>query len=148
MTVVLDSRAVLRMLEGTEPAATRVQDLLDHQPPVMGLINLGEVFYIVSREQSPAAAELVTRDLRPLLRLDLPTERRFLEAARIKAAHPMADPDAFAAATALAHDPTCGPVTPNCSPRMPSGAPMTYAPPRPVRRWRFLLGPPSVESHM
>ena len=70
----------------------------------MSWINLGEVFYVVSRDQGRVEAEHVLRDLRPLLRLDLPTERRVLEAARIKADHPLAYADAFAAATALAHD--------------------------------------------
>ena len=106
MTVVLDSWAVLRLLGGAEPTATRVQDLLDREPPVMSWINLGEVSYIVSRDQGPADADRVVRDLRPLLRLDLPTEQRVLDAARIKATHPMAYADAFAAATALAHDAT------------------------------------------
>ncbi len=106
MTVVLDSWAVLRLLEGAEPVATRVQDLLDREPPVMSWINLGEVSYIVSRDQGPTEAVRVVQDLRPLLRLDLPTEQRVLDAARIKATHPMAYADAFAAATALAHDAT------------------------------------------
>ena len=106
MTIALDSWAVLRLLEGSEPAATRVQDLLDDEQPVMSWINLGEVFYIVSRTQGSAEAEDVIRDLRPHLRLDLPTEQRALEAARIKAEYPMAYADAFAAAAALAHDAT------------------------------------------
>ncbi len=106
MTVALDSWAVLRLLEGSEPAASRVQDLLDDQQPVMSWINLGEVYSIVSRDQGRAEAEHVIRDLRPHLRLDLPTEQRVLEAARIKAEYPMAYADAFAAATALAHDAT------------------------------------------
>ena len=106
MTIALDSWAVLRLLEGSEPAASRVQDLLDQQQPVMSWINLGEVLYIVSRDQGRAEGEQVLRDLRPLLRLDLPTEGRVLEAARIKAEYPMAYADAFAAATALAHDAT------------------------------------------
>ena len=106
MTIALDSWAVLRLLEGSEPAASRVQALLDDQQPVMSWINLGEVFYVVSRDQGRAEGEQVLRDLRPLLRLDLPTEQRVLEAARIKAEYPMAYADAFAAATALAHDAT------------------------------------------
>lgn len=106
MTIALDSWAVLRLLEGSEPAASTVQDLLDDQQPVMSWINLGEVLYIVSRDQGRAEGEQVIHDLRPLLRLDLPTEQRVLEAARIKAEYPMAYADAFAAATALAHDAT------------------------------------------
>ena len=106
MTIALDSWAVLRLLDGSEPAASRVQDLLGEQQPVMSWINLGEVLYIVSRDQGRTEGEQVLRDLRPLLRLDLPTERRVLEAARIKVEYPMAYADAFAAATALAHDAT------------------------------------------
>jgi predicted nucleic acid-binding protein len=106
VTIALDSWAVLRLLEGSEPVASRVQDLLDEQQPVMSWINLGEVLYVVSRDQDPSEGEQVLRDLRPLLRLDLPTERRVLEAARLKAEYPMAYADAFAAATALAHDAT------------------------------------------
>ena len=106
MTIALDSWAVLRLLEGSEPAASRVQDLLDEQQPVMSWINLGEVLYVVSRDRGKAEGEQVLRDLRPLLRPDLPTEQRVLEAARLKAEYPMAYADAFAAATALAHDAT------------------------------------------
>jgi predicted nucleic acid-binding protein len=106
VTVVLDSWAVLRLLEDIEPAATRVQQLLDDEQPVMSWINLGEVHYVVARDQGFEEAEAVTRDLRPLLHLDLPNERRVLEAARIKADHPLAYADAFAAATALAHGAT------------------------------------------
>jgi predicted nucleic acid-binding protein len=104
VTVALDSWAVLRLLEGTDPAATRVQRLLDRAQPVMSWINLGEAFYVVAGDQGLGEAERVIRDLRPLLRLDLPSERRVLEAARIKAAYPLAYADAFAAATAVAHD--------------------------------------------
>jgi predicted nucleic acid-binding protein len=106
VNVVLDSWAVLALLEGTEPAASTVQRLLDSDRPMMSWINLGEVFYVVARDQGLAQAEMVIRDLRSQLRLDLPSERRVLEAAAIKAAHPLAYADAFAAATALAHGAT------------------------------------------
>ncbi|WP_370327224.1 PIN domain-containing protein [Euzebya sp.] len=104
MTVVLDSWAVLRLLEGTEPAASRVQAELDgDMSPVMSWINLGEVFYIVRRLHGHDAAQSVVRDLRPRLHLDVPDEERVLAAATIKADHPMAYADAFAAATAVEH---------------------------------------------
>ena len=45
----------------------------------------------------------IVRELRRLLNLDLPTEERVIEAARVKAGHRMAYADAFAVATALAH---------------------------------------------
>ena len=106
MTVVLDSWAVLRLLEGAEPAASRVQSALDGGEAVMSWINLGEVFYIVRRDQSDDAANEVVRDLRLRLDLDLPSEQRILAAAAIKSDYAMAYADAFAAATAAAHDAT------------------------------------------
>ncbi len=85
-----------------EPAASRVSDVLEQQP-VMSWINLGEVFYVVKRDQGEDEALETLRDLRPKLDLDLPSEDRVLDAARIKADHPMSYADAFAAATAAAH---------------------------------------------
>ncbi len=106
MTFVLDSWAVLRLLEGAEPAAGRVQGILDEVRPVMSWINLGEAYYIVRRDQGGDEAHEVVRDLRLRLDLDLPSEHRILAAAAIKADRPMAYADAFAAATAAAHDAT------------------------------------------
>jgi predicted nucleic acid-binding protein len=104
VTVVPDSWAVLGLLEGTEPAAARVEAALQSEiRPVMSWINLGEVFYVVRRMHGHEAAESVVRDLRPQLDLDLPDATRVLEAATIRADHAMAYADAFAAATALAH---------------------------------------------
>lgn len=108
MTVVLDSWAILALLEGREPAASRIDELLHVERPadrqVMSWINLGEVADIVARRSSAADADAVVRDLRPRLRLELPTEARVLESALIKTSHAMAYADAFAAATAIAHD--------------------------------------------
>ena len=102
MNVALDAWAVLELLEGNEPAASRVSDVFEQQP-VMSWINLGEVFYVVARDQGEDEALETLRDLRPKLNLDLPSEDRVLDAARIKAANPMSYADAFAAATAAAH---------------------------------------------
>jgi uncharacterized protein len=99
----LDAWAVLELLEGNEPAASRVNDVLEHQP-VMSWINLGEVFYVVKRDQGEDEARETVRDLRPKLRLDLPSEDRVLDAARITADYPMSYADAFAAATAAARE--------------------------------------------
>lgn len=105
MTVVLDSWAVLRWLEGVEPAAGRVEAAVADDP-VMSWINLGEVFYVVWRVSGDTAARETVRDLRARVRLDDATPERVLAAARIKAEFPMALGDAFAAATAIAHDAT------------------------------------------
>lgn len=102
MTDCLDSWAILRWLEGEEPAAGRVERSLE-TGPVMSWINLGEVFYVVHRAAGADRARAVVGDLRHRLSLDLPTETRVLEAAAIKARHALAYADAFAVATALSH---------------------------------------------
>jgi predicted nucleic acid-binding protein len=102
LTVCLDSWAVLRWLEGEEPAAGTVEDALA-TGPVMSWINLGEVAYVIERAAGPDRAGTVVRQLRRLLSLDLPSPARVLEAARLKAGHRLAYADAFAVATALAH---------------------------------------------
>jgi predicted nucleic acid-binding protein len=70
----------------------------------MSWINLGEVYYTVHRTAGAAEADTTIAQLRPLLTLDAATPERVMAAARIKAVHPMAYGDAFAAATATAHD--------------------------------------------
>lgn len=103
MSVVLDSWAILRYLEDSDPAASAVAELLDSQSPVVSWINLGEVFYIVRRRAGETAAAQTVRDLRGVLTAELPTSARVLAAARVKSEHRMAYADAFAAATAVAH---------------------------------------------
>lgn len=102
MTVVLDSWAVLRFLEGAEPAAGRVAELLEQGRPLMSWINLGEVHYVLRRAHGEAAAAEATRDLRDVIDVRLPDERLVLDAARIKADHTLAYADAFGAALAVA----------------------------------------------
>ena len=102
MTIVLDSWAVLRFLENAQPAADRVAALLDEQRPLMSWINLGEVYYVVRRAHGEDAANETVRDLRDVLDVRLPDERAVLDAARIKADHPMAFADAFGAALGIA----------------------------------------------
>lgn len=103
MTACLDSWAVLRWLEGVEPAAARVDDALA-EGPVMSWINLGEVFSVTLRAAGPERAGAVIRDLRVRVLLDQASPARVLEAATITASHPVAFADAFAVATAQAHD--------------------------------------------
>lgn len=102
MTECLDSWAVLAWLEGEEPAASRVQEALASRP-IMSWINIGEVAYVLERRAGADRSREVVRELRRLLSLDVLTEERVLEAARVKAEHRMAYADAFAVATALAH---------------------------------------------
>ena len=106
MTVVLDSWAILRFLEGKSRAAGVVEQLLDSERPLMSWINLGEVHYVLRRLHGEDAATETVRDLRDGVEARLPDERLVLEAARIKADHPMAFADAFAAALTVATDAT------------------------------------------
>lgn len=103
MTDCLDSWAVLRWLEGQEPAAERVERALQTRP-VMSWINVGEVFYILHMAAGAPRAGAVVGDLRHRLELDPPTPNRVIAAATIKAQHTLAYADAFAIATAVAHD--------------------------------------------
>jgi hypothetical protein len=97
LTDRLDSWAVLRWLEGDEPAASRVDaDLVAR--PVMSLINRREVACIVERAAGADRARQIVQGLRRRLSLDVPSEHRVLEAARIKARYSMAYADAIAVA--------------------------------------------------
>lgn len=102
MTAVLDSWAVLRYLENSEPAASLVADLLDDERPLMSWINLGEVHYVIRRTSGEDDAMETVRDLRRVIDVRLPDERLVLAAARVKADYPMAYADAFGAALAIA----------------------------------------------
>lgn len=106
MTVVLDSWAVLRYLEDASPAAAAVSDLLGRETPLMSWINLGEVHYVLRRLHGEDPAAETVRDLRDVIDARLPDERIVIDAARIKADHPMAYADAFAAALTVAGDAT------------------------------------------
>lgn len=103
MTVVLDSWAVLYLLQGEDPGSERVERALADRP-VMSWVNLGEVLYVLLRRRGVDEAEETVRDLRASLTVELPTEAVVRKAAAIKATHPMSYADAFAAATAVAHD--------------------------------------------
>jgi len=89
LKVVLDSWAVLRWLEGVEPAASRVESAVA-DGAVMSWINLGEVFYVVWRASGESAAWGTVNDIRAAMALDEATPARVLAAARIKAEHAMA----------------------------------------------------------
>lgn len=102
-TVVLDSWAVLRLLEGVEPASGRVQRVIDEGDAILNAINLGEVHYVLRRAHGEAVAISTTRDLESAMTVVVPDRDLILDAARIKADHPLSYADAFAAATAVRH---------------------------------------------
>lgn len=106
MRAVLDSWAILRYLEDQEPAASAVAGLLGEQKPLVSWINMGEVFYIIRRRAGEKDALATVRDIHEIVVAEVPSSDRIMEAARIKADHPMAYADAFAAATAVSHEAT------------------------------------------
>jgi predicted nucleic acid-binding protein len=97
----LDSWAIIRWLEGGEPATAKVEEAMAGQA-VMSWINVGEVHYVVQRRAGEKVAGQVVRELRRRVTLDLATEERVIAAASIKAVHRLAYADAFALATAEA----------------------------------------------
>lgn len=104
VAAILDSWAVLRYLEGHEPAASRTDAVIGSGDALMSWINLGEVYDVLTRIEGEDAAEETIRELSRRVQVEAPGEQRVIEAARIKAHHRMAYADAFAAATAVAHD--------------------------------------------
>lgn len=104
-TRVLDSYAVLALLH-EEAGAAEVADLLtaaleSGEPLHINEVTVGEVYYVVAKHRSADDAERVLAHLQALPLQFVPNAwPDVLEAARIKAAHPLSYADAFAAATA------------------------------------------------
>ena len=102
---VLDSFAILAYFEG-EPGMARVRTLLTEATKgtltrYMSVINLGEVLYIVEREQGLVAAQRALAALDQLPIQVEPAERSVvLAAARLKAQYPISYADAFAVVAA------------------------------------------------
>jgi predicted nucleic acid-binding protein len=103
---VLDSWALLALLNAEEPAASRVRQLLhaataDDLLVALSVINLGEIFYIVGRGRGISAAEQAVATIKATGLQILPAdESAVLAAARLKAQHRIAYADAFAMAAA------------------------------------------------
>jgi ribonuclease VapC len=104
----LDSFALLAYFQG-ETGEPIVQSLLvgaqaGTHTVYLSIINLGEVLYIVEREQGLVAAQRTLAALDQLPIQIVPASRaNVLAAAHLKAAYPMAYADAFAAAAAQEH---------------------------------------------
>ncbi|WP_420446663.1 PIN domain-containing protein [Candidatus Poriferisodalis sp.] len=104
MAVVLDTWPVMHFLQGRDPIRTMTTELLERSDAVMSWINLGEVFYSVRRRWGAEAADSVLQRLSANVTADIPTPTRVIEAATLKSEYAMSYADAFAAATAIAHD--------------------------------------------
>ena len=101
---VLDSYALLAYLK-KEDKYGRIKGLLSSKDTVlfMNEINLGECFYILARERSIDKAEYFIQTVLPNLPITKisNTFQDIIEAAKIKAKHPLSYADCFAIQTSL-----------------------------------------------
>lgn len=102
MRACLDSWALLSWLDGEEPGAGTVDEVLARERPAVSWINLVEVHCRTSRDHGAANAERTLEELRPRISESLPKVSAMRAAAALKAAHPMALADCFAVALAAA----------------------------------------------
>jgi len=107
---VVDSWALLALLRAEEPGATAIRRYLRRAQTgnlrlLLNVVNLGEVFYRLLQlsGEAPANERLVQIKALPI---DIVPAREplVLEAARVKAAHPLSYADAFAVATGRMED--------------------------------------------
>lgn len=106
MKIVLDAWAILAYLQGEEPAATRVSEVLKEAEGqqaelFVSWINLGEVFYNIGRRRGIAAAEETLEELQDLpITVISPDSDTVIQAARLKSQYRLSYADAFAVVTA------------------------------------------------
>lgn len=104
---VLDSWALIALLNNELPASSQVEELLQKAAEgqaflALSIINLGEIYYIVGRSRgSQAADDFLQRVSRLPIQIFQADEPRVLAAARLKMAHSISYADAFAAAAAV-----------------------------------------------
>lgn len=115
---VLDAWAILALLQGEEPAASRVVQLLkgieqrdaggsERSEVLISIINLGEVYYCIGRVRGEKEAEDALESLRRLGIAIVPAdEQAVLSAARVKMRHAVSYADAFALTAAQQADAT------------------------------------------
>jgi predicted nucleic acid-binding protein len=98
----LDSWAVLAWLDGDEPAAGMVAEVLERERPAMSWMNLVEVQYRTARDHGREEADRVLAELRPQIAEDLPGISAMRAVANLKAENPIVLADCFAIALAAA----------------------------------------------
>jgi len=104
---LLDSWAILALLNKEEPAAARIEQLLRQAAGgqaqlTLSVINMGELVYIFGRKHGSDAAEKLVSYLKQLpIHILSVDEHRVLTAARFKMTHAVSYADAFAAVAAI-----------------------------------------------
>jgi predicted nucleic acid-binding protein len=103
---VLDAWALLALLQGEEPAASRISQLLQNAQEgavelFISVINLGEVVYRIGKVKGEAEARETLDQIRQSPLVVVPaTEEAVFAAAGLKIHYSISYADAFAAATA------------------------------------------------
>ena len=107
---VMDAWALLAFLQGEEPAASRVREVIEAAQDgtarlFVSIINIGEVYYRVGKTRNSKEADSVLADLY-LLPMEILSadDDTVLSAARLKIAHTLSYANAFAAVTAQQKD--------------------------------------------
>jgi len=104
---VVDAWALLAWLRDEQPAASHVRDCLQRAEDgnaqlFMSWINVGEVYYMLSRKHDATTAEEFLRRLPSLpIRVVLPDEEGIIAAAKLKSTRKISYSDGFAAALAI-----------------------------------------------
>lgn len=104
MAVVLDAWPVMQFMQGRETLWRQLSELLEDGEAVMSWINVGEVYYSIRRRWGPPVADELLPRLLANVAAEMPSALRVIEAATLKSEYRMSYADAFAAATAIAHD--------------------------------------------
>lgn len=109
---VLDSWALIALLNKERPASAEVEELLQKAADgqvflALSIINLGEIYYIVGRNRgSQAADDFLDRISQLPIHLIQADKPRVLAAARLKMDHSISYADAFSTAAAMELDAT------------------------------------------
>ena len=107
---VLDAWAVMAWLEGETPARKRVSALFaaaseERIALSISMINVGEIFYSITKRRGAPAAEEFLADLATFpVATVTPGRKQILDAARLKARFPISYADGFAMQAALEAD--------------------------------------------
>ena len=107
---VFDAWAVLAFLQGEEPAASRVREVIEGAQEgtirlFASIVNIGEVYYRTGKTHSQKEADSILKDLYLLpIEIISADDDIVLAAARLKMTHVLSYADAFAAVTAQQKD--------------------------------------------
>jgi ribonuclease VapC len=103
---VFDAWAILALLQGEEPAASRVKHLLESAERgeteiALCIVNLGEVYYRIGKVRGESeAVSTLTSIQRLAISIVSVTDKMVFSAAELKMHHSISYADAFAVATA------------------------------------------------